>query len=252
MSNEARPGPPHILVVDDDPRIRSMLRRYLTEEGFRVSDVADGTALRAALDRGDVALVLLDLMIPGEDGLALARHIRQRSDVPIIMLTGKGDLIDRVVGLEAGADDYIPKPFHLREVLARIRTVLRRSRLAPGPVATAGPASASALDRETVAFQGWRLDLVKRELRNPAGVPVALTTGEFELLRAFARNANRVLSRDQLLDLVKGREWAAYDRSIDTQVVRLRRKIERDPRKPELIKTVRGAGYIFAVAVSAG
>lgn len=251
MSNQARTGPAHILVVDDDPRIRSMLRRYLTDEGFRVSDVSNGAAMRVALEHGDIALVLLDLVIPGEDGLALARHIRQRSDIPIIMLTGKGELIDRVVGLEAGADDYISKPFHLREVLARIRTVLRRVSLKPAPAAAA-EAVAPVPDRETIAFQGWRLDLVRRELLNPAGAPVPLTTAEFELLRAFARNANRVLSRDRLLDLVKGRAWSAYDRSIDTQVVRLRRKIERDPSKPELIKTVRGGGYIFAVAVNSG
>ncbi len=239
----------HVLVVDDDPRIRAMLRRYLVQEGFRISEAADGGALRVALDRERVDLVLLDLMMPGEDGLSLARQIRQRSDVPIIMLTGKSDLIDRVAGLEAGADDYVAKPFHLREVLARIRTVLRRGRTA---VASAPAEAASTDAREVLVFQGWRLDLVRRELRRAGGELVPLTTGEFELLRAFAGHPNRVLARDQLMTLVKGQEWAAFDRSVDAQVVRLRRKIEADPAHPALIKTVRGAGYVFATSITKG
>jgi two-component system OmpR family response regulator len=241
--------PAHVLVVDDEPRIRTMLRRYLVEEGFQVSDAADGAAMRTVLERETIHLVLLDLMMPGEDGLALARHIRQRSEIPIIMLTGKGDLIDRVVGLEAGADDYITKPFELREVLARIRTVMRRA----GPrAAPATPLRAPAIDgmaNEILVFQGWRLDLIKRELKQSAGDLVSLTAGEFELLRVFARHPNRVLSRDQLIELVKGRDWAAYDRAVDTQVGRLRKKLEPDPGKPTLIKTVRGGGYIFAASV---
>ena len=246
---------PHILVVDDDPRIRTMLRRYLVDEGFRVSEAGDGVAMRAILDQDVPDLVLLDLMIPGEDGFALARHIRQRTAIPIIMLTGKSDLIDRVAGLEAGADDYIAKPFHLREVLARIRTVLRRAQPASSPLAAQAaapeplPASSPA---EIFAFSRWHFDLLKRELRRDDGALVSLTTGEFALLRVFVLNANRVLNRDQLMDLVKGREWTAYDRTIDTQVVRIRKKIERDPNRPELIKTVRGAGYVFATAVTAG
>jgi two-component system phosphate regulon response regulator OmpR len=242
---------PHILIVDDDPKIRSMLRRYLTGEGFRVSEAPDGAAMRAVLEGGGVELVLLDLVMPGEDGLSLARHIRQRAATPIIMLTGKGDLIDRVAGLEAGADDYIAKPFHLREVLARIRSVMRRAPGA-GPAAPAEPARREGGADEALAFLGWRFDPVRRELRNPEGAVVPLTSGEFDLLHAFLRNPNRVLSRDQLMDQVKGREWAAFDRTIDTQVVRLRKKIERDPRNPELIKTVRGAGYVFAAAVGGG
>jgi len=237
----------HLLVVDDDQRIRTMLRRYLTAEGFKVSEAADGAAMRAALDHVRTDLVLLDLMMPGEDGLSLARHVRQRSDIPIIMLTGKGDLIDRVAGLEAGADDYIAKPFHLREVLARIRTVLRRGRSSVVPAVATETAA-----QETLVFQGWRLDLVGRELRRADGEIVPLTTGEFELLRAFAGHPNRVLARDQLMNLVKGQEWAAYDRAVDAQVVRLRRKIEADPSHPALIKTVRGAGYVFATAVTKG
>ena len=197
--------------------------------------------------------VLLDLMMPGEDGLSLARYIRQRSDIPIIMLTGKGDLIDRVVGLEAGADDYITKPFELREVLARIRTVMRRAAPRPAPAAPA-PAAAAAdgAKEEVLVFQGWRLDLVRRELTRPTGEIVPLTAGEFDLLCAFARHPNRVLTRNQLIELVKGRDWAAYDRAIDTQVGRLRKKLEADPANPTLIKTVRGGGYIFASAVKAG
>lgn len=236
----------HILVVDDETRIRTMLRRYLEGEGFKVSEAADGTEMRRAIDNETIDLVLLDLMMPGDDGLSLARHIRQRSAVPIIMLTGKGELIDRVAGLEAGADDYIAKPFHLREVLARIRTVLRRTQ---APAASAAPGSAEPV-REMLHFQGWQMDLLRRELRAPDGREVSLTSSEFELLRVFATHPNRVLNRDQLMELVKGREWEVYDRAIDTQVVRLRRKIEADQHNPALIKTVRGAGYVFAAAVS--
>ncbi len=243
----------HILVVDDEPRIRTMLRRYLVDEGFEVSDAADGRAMRAALEREAIHCVLLDLMIPGEDGLSLARYIRQRSEIPIIMLTGKGDLIDRVVGLEAGADDYITKPFELREVLARIRTVMRRAGPRPAPAALAAvTAAAGAAKDEILVFQGWRLDVVRRELTRPTGEVVPLTAGEFDLLCAFARHPNRVLGRTQLIELVKGRDWAAYDRAIDTQVGRLRKKLERDPANPTLVKTVRGGGYIFASAVRAG
>jgi two-component system phosphate regulon response regulator OmpR len=240
----------HILVVDDDPRIRMMLRRYLEGEGFTITEAAEGAAMRLAFAKGDIDLVLLDLMLGTEDGLALAREIRQRGATPIIMLTGKGDMIDRVVGLEAGADDYIAKPFHLREVLARIRTVLRR---APATASNPAPATASAAPAAGVlTFEGWRMDLDRRELRQPSGETVFLTSGEFELLRVFVTHPNRVLSRDQLMDLVKGREWEAYDRAMDTQIVRLRKKIQADAGQPMLIKTVRGAGYIFASNVTRG
>lgn len=242
----------HVLIVDDEPRIRTMLRRYLVEEGFKVSDAADGAGMRAALAREAIDLVLLDLMMPGEDGLSLARHIRQRSEIPIIMLSGKGDLVDRVVGLETGADDYITKPFELREVLARIRTVLRRAATRDASAASEPSLAANVNASEVLVFEGWRLDLVRRELRWQTGESVPLTAGEFELLRAFTTNPNRVLNRDQLIDLVKGREWAAYDRGVDTQVMRLRKKIEPDPSNPRLIKTVRGAGYVFAAAVMVG
>jgi two-component system, OmpR family, response regulator len=238
---------PHIIVVDDDQRIRTMLRRYLTEEGFSVAEAADGAGLRQAMDEQPSDLILLDLVMPGEDGLTLARYIREHSKTPIIILTGKGDVIDRVAGLEAGADDYIGKPFHLREVLARIRTVLRRAQSA-GESAPA--AAAPAPPGDIAAFQGWRLDRMKRELRRADGELVPLTTAEYELLNAFTRSANRVLSRDQLMDMVKGRDWAVNDRAVDAQIGRLRKKIEPDPKNPDLIKTIRGAGYMFATAVT--
>jgi two-component system phosphate regulon response regulator OmpR len=241
--------PPHILVVDDERRIRTILRRYLTDEGYRISEAADGQAMRAVLERETVTLILLDVNMPGEDGLTLARELRRHSEIPIIMLTGKGDLVDRVAGLETGADDYITKPFELREVLARIRTVMRRADRRSTSTAIT---SINAGNAGILVFDGWRLDLPRRELLNPTGNAVSLTAGEFDLLRVFARHPNRVLSRDQLMDLVKGREWSAYDRAIDTQIVRLRYKIERDPGQPTLIKTVRGSGYIFAAAVTVG
>lgn len=238
----------HVLVVDDEPRIRTMLRRYLSGEGMRVSEAADGTQMRACLADDAADVVLLDLGLPGEDGLSLARDLRRGSDVAIIMLTGKGELIDRVVGLEAGADDYIVKPFELREVLARIRTVARRVRPAPAAAAPAAePAGGEVLD-----FEGWRLDLTRRSLTRPDGGEVGLTGGEFDLLATFARHPNQVLARDRLMDLAKGRDWASYDRAVDTQVTRLRKKIEADPANPLLIKTVRGAGYVFAAKVSRG
>jgi two-component system, OmpR family, response regulator len=236
----------HILVVDDDSRIRDLLSRYLEGEGFRVTPVPDGAAMRGAISRSRFDFVLLDLVLPGEDGLSLAKEIRQQSDVPIIILTGKGDTIDRVVGLELGADDYITKPFHLREVLARIRTVLRRAR----PASAAAETAVQSSGGNRITFDGWELDIARRELRSPAGGLVPITSGEFALLEAFARNANRVLNRDQLMDLTRGQEWAPFDRSIDTQVGRLRKKIESDPNNPTLIKTVRGVGYVFAASVT--
>ena len=240
---------PQVLIVDDDARVRTMLRRYLAEEGFEVSEAADGVEMRKRFGPR-IDLVLLDLMMPGEDGLSLARTIRQTSEVPIIVLTGKGDVIDRVAGLEAGADDYLGKPFHLRELLARIRTVMRRTR--PGRPAETPAQPPRRGEPDALLFQGWRLELGSRELHRPGGAVQPLTGGEFELLRALARNPNRVVSRDQLMDLVKGQAWAANDRAIDTQIARLRRKIEAEPGRPSLLKTVRGAGYVFAANVTPG
>ena len=232
------PDSPAILVVDDDPQIRTLLRRYLEQEQFQVYQAADGQQMRQVLDGHAIDLVLMDLTLPGEDGLSLSRHIRQTSSIPIIMLTGKSDVIDRVAGLEAGADDYIAKPFHLREVLARIRTVLRRSNV------TAPPAA------QSLRFAQWRLNLHRRVLVDGQGQDIALTASEFDLLKIFLENSNRVLSRDVLMDLTKGHEWAPYDRAIDTQIGRLRKKIEADTTKPSLIKTVRGTGYVLAVDVT--
>ena len=228
---------PSVLVVDDDPQIRTLLRRYLTEEQFRVAEAADGGQMRKVMESTAVDLVLMDLTLPGEDGLSLARHIRQTSNVPIIMLTGKSDVIDRVAGLEAGADDYIPKPFHLREVLARIRTVMRRTVPVAGPIA------------QILRFSCWRLNTHRRCLLDETGETVPLTSSEFALLKILVENNNRVLSRDALMDMTKGHEWSPYDRAIDTQIGRLRKKIERDTNNPEIIKTVRGAGYILSADV---
>lgn len=224
-------GQQHILVVDDDAQIRRMLRRSLEEEGYRVTESTDGSDVEAAI-RSGVHLVTLDLNLGRADGLSVARQLRQMSNVPIIMITGKGDMIDRIVGLEIGADDYIAKPFHLREVLARIRSVLRRSSNAPAQATT------------VVRFDGFVLDPARRALTGPDG-DIALTSGEFDLLAVFVGNAHVVLNRDRIMDLLKGHDWSPNDRSIDNQVARLRKLIEPDTRNPQLIKTVRGAGYCF-------
>jgi two-component system OmpR family response regulator len=237
------PATPHILIVDDHREIRDLVTRALTKEGFRVSAAADGNAMRKALADKRVDLVLLDLMLPGEDGLSLCRWMRARSAIPVIMLTGKGDEIDRVIGLEMGADDYIAKPFGSRELIARIRAVLRR--------ASQPPAAASPDERpKRYSFDSWGLDTGARALVRPDGTTVPLSTGEYDLLIALVERPQRVLSRDQLLDLARGRQSAGLDRSIDTQVSRLRRKLERDPSDPKLIKTVWGGGYVFTPAVS--
>jgi two-component system, OmpR family, response regulator len=232
---------PHLLIVDDDPEIRDLLARYLRRQGFRVDLAADGRAMARQLEAGRFDLVVLDLMLPGEDGLSLCRRLRATSSLPVIMLTAMGEETDRIVGLEMGADDYLAKPFNPRELLARIRAVLRRAHGVPPP-ATAEPSAA-------LAFAGWRLDVGRRELRDQDGVLVPLTSGEFDLLLAFAERPQRVLNRDQLLDLTRGRSAQAFDRSIDVQLSRLRRKIEADPKDPQLIKTVRGGGYMLSAPV---
>ena len=231
-----------LLIVDDDVEIRDLLAHYLTKENFRVITAKNGAAVDRILSEQRIHLVVLDLMLPGEDGLSICRRIRARSAVPIIILTAKGEEIDRIVGLEMGADDYLAKPFNPRELAARIRAVLwRTNHIYPGP--------GREIHEETLAFDGWRINIAKRELIAPEGDKTELSSGEFDLLVAFAANAGRILSRDQLLDLVRGRALELYDRSIDVQVSRLRRKIETDPQKPALIKTVRGAGYIFTATV---
>ena len=238
------PSAQHILVVDDDPAIRELLRDSLEPEGFRVSEAADSAAMRALLSAGHIDLVTLDLMLGGENGLNLAREIRSRHDTPIVMITGKGDTIDRVVGLELGADDYIAKPFHPREVVARVRAVLRRKARSGAGQPFSNPAS------ERLAFEGWTLDLGRREVISKHNAALALTTAEFNLLEIFARRPQRVHSRDTIMDLLKGHDWTPFDRSIDALVSRLRRKIEADPENPRLLKTVRSVGYVFACEVS--
>ncbi|MCB1521993.1 MAG: response regulator [Hyphomicrobiaceae bacterium] len=237
-----------ILVVDDDPKVRLLLRRCFEDEGYRVSEVARGMDVVPAIERSEFDLVTLDLTLPDTDGLTVARAIRERSRVPIIMVTGKGDMIDRIIGLEIGADDYIAKPFHLREVLARVRAVLRRAAQASAPVA---PAAASSPPERLVAltFEGWTALIERREVRNVDGGVCNLTTAEFGLLEIFLKHPNRVLSRDQIMDLLKGHEWSPLDRSVDNLVARLRKKIETHPDAPKLVKTVRGLGYLFAATV---
>ena len=232
-----------ILVVDDEDQIRSLLRNLLEREGFCVSEASSSAEALEILARETQSLVTLDINLAGEDGFALARDIRSRLDVPIIMISGKADEIDRIVGLELGADDYIVKPFNLREVLARVRAVLRRYE--PRAVVPPHPGG-----RTRVGFAGWQIDVEGRELRDPTGQVVDLTTAEFNLLTIFLERPKRVLSRDQLLDLLKGAEWSPFDRSIDTLIARLRKKIEADAERPGLIKTVRGVGYVFSVDVT--
>lgn len=237
---------PHILIVDDDQKVRLLLRRCFEGEGYRVTELTRGSQAPSVVDAGDIDLVTLDLTLPDIDGLSVARTIRERSQVPIIMVTGKGDLIDRVIGLEVGADDYISKPFHLREVLARVRAVLRRAR------SEAGAAAGARAPGRVYRFDRWTLDLDRRELRDAQGAVSNLTTAEFGLIEIFAQHANRVLTRDQIMDLLKGHEWSPLDRSIDNLVARLRRKIESSQDEPCLIKTVRGLGYILTAQVHAG
>jgi two-component system OmpR family response regulator len=232
---------PHILVVDDDREIRDLLARFLERHRLRVTAVRDGREARRAWTNGHYHLVVLDLMLPGESGLDLARWMRSQSDVPIVMLTAMGDETDRIIGLELGADDYVPKPFNPRELLARSRAVLRR---AGDPGERRGdPAS------RTLLFNGWTLEPGRRRLLNPEGAEVALTGGEYDLLVALVERANRVLTRDMLLDLLRGRQAGPFDRAIDVAISRLRRKLEDDGRNAQLIKTVRSGGYVLAATV---
>ena len=235
----------HILVVDDDRDVRDLLRECFESEGFHVLEASNGSDMNALLADQPVSLITLDLQLGGESGLELARQIRAKTNVPIVMITGKGDTIDRVVGLELGADDYIAKPFHVREVLARTRAVLRRYRDTGVSVAVATNAPAT----EALAFDTWILDIQKRSLQSVSGETRDLTTAEFNILEMFAARPGRVLSRDNIMDLLKGHDWSPLDRSIDSLIVRVRRKIEVNPATPQFIKTVRGVGYVFAEEV---
>ena len=236
-------GQDHILVVDDDAEIRALLREYLQKQDYRVTAVADGKAMRGAIEVSKPDVIVLDLMLPGEDGLALCRDLRARSQIPIIMLTARGDETDRIVGLEMGADDYLPKPFNPRELLARIKSVLRRARAVPDNLRTPDAAS--------YRFAGWALDVATRNLAAPDSVVVALSGTEYRLLRVFLDHPNRVLTRDQLIDFMLSRDAAPFDRAIDVQVSRLRHRLRDDAKEPVLIKTVRGQGYVFAARVEA-
>ena len=237
---------PHVAVLDDEVDITQLLGNYLQMQGFRVSQVHSGRQLLALMASDPAALVLLDLGLPGEDGFAIARQLREHWRCGLVIVTGRGDAIDKVVGLEIGADDYVTKPFDLRELLARIKAVLRR--LVPAEPA-ASPAAAVPAERTRLRFAGWELDTAARRLLDGTGAEVVLTTGEFELLQVLARHAGRVLSRDFLLEQTRGREAAPFDRTIDVLIGRLRKKLADSADEPQLIKSVRGAGYLFVPAV---
>jgi two-component system, OmpR family, response regulator len=231
----------HILVVDDDRDIRTLLSEYLEKNGFRTSAVADGKGMRRVLDQVHVDLIVLDVMLPGEDGLQLCRELRQKSQLPVIMLTALGDDVDRIVGLEVGADDYLAKPFNPRELLVRIRAVLRRTIHAPrDPLPT---------EVRGYRFGQWRLDTTSRTLTRNDGTTSALTGAEFRLLAILLAHGNRVLSRTQLMELIRGRDAEPFDRSIDVRISRLRQALGDDARSPQIIKTVYGEGYVIGVAV---
>jgi two-component system phosphate regulon response regulator OmpR len=223
-----------VLVVDDDPAIREMLAGYLADHGYEVTQAANGAALRAEMERARPAVVLLDIGLPGEDGLTLARFLRERYEVGIIMVTGASDVVDRVAGLEVGADDYIAKPFDPRELRARLKSVLRRLEKKDSPKAQA-----------RVSIGNCFLDLKSRTLSDAKGREVPITSMEFDLLKTLVEHPNQVLTRDQLLTMTRNRDWEPFDRSIDIRITRLRRKVEDDPARPRVIKTVRGAGYMF-------
>jgi two-component system OmpR family response regulator len=230
---------PHILIVEDARDIREPLARYLREHGYRATTAADAAAARKLMRGAAIDLVVLDIMMPGEDGLSLCRSIRESSQTPVILLTARGEEVDRIIGLEMGADDYIPKPFSPRELIARIAAVLRRTQ--------ALPPRQKPPESERVKFGDWILDTGQRELIGPDGMAMPLSSGEFRLLSALLERPKMALSRNQLLDLTKGREAELFDRSIDNHVSRLRKKIEPDPKNPRYIKTVWGGGYMFAV-----
>ncbi len=230
---------PHLLVIDDDREIRDLLALFFEREGFRVTTARDAREARRLLQAGMFQLVVLDLMLPGESGLDFARWLRSQMPTPVVMLTAMAEDADRIAGLEMGADDYVAKPFNPRELLARVRAVLRRT----------GERSAEAPAR-SIGFAGWVLDPVRRRLLNPEGVEVALTGGEFELLGTLVERANRVLTRDMLLELLRGRQAGPFDRAIDVAISRLRRKLEDNGRQAQLIKTVRGGGYVLAAEVT--
>ncbi len=237
-----------VLVVEDEEAIRELVATYLEQEGFAVLAAPDGTSMRSTLAENSVDLIVLDVRLPDEDGFDLVRELRRTRDTPVILLTGKAAPVDRIVGLELGADDYLAKPFELRELLARIRSVLRRTL---GSVAQAAPGSGHGHEEIRVrVFSGWALDPVRRRLFSPEGAEVELTGAEFELLRELVENAQQPISRNQLLNAAQSRDWEPHDRSIDVSISRLRKKLESDPGNPTLIKTIRNVGYILASEVT--
>lgn len=229
-----------VYLVEDDPEIRELVRGLLTREDFRCEAAPDADAFWALFDRQAPDLVILDIMMPGEDGLSICRRLQGRSRVPVLIASARGEALDRVVGLEVGADDYLGKPFEPRELVARVRALLRRGNR---PTPAGSP--------RVLGFAGWRLDLATRELADPEGAPLELTAGEFDLLSAFLGRPRTILSRDDIMDILKGRAADVFDRSIDIQVSRLRRKLGDDPREPRLIRTIRNAGYLFTPDVEA-
>jgi DNA-binding response OmpR family regulator len=245
-TGETMAGSGSILVVDDDPEVRDMIVEYLSNHGFEVAEAGSGEQMRAALARRVPDVVLLDLNLPGEDGLTLARYLREHHDVGIIMVTAAGEVVDRIVGLEVGADDYVAKPFDPRELRARLKSVMRRVHSRTGRQEAGTAAARSATKRLHVGR--CLLDLGTHQLFTGAGEEIPITSMEFDLLRVFAEHPNQVLSRDRLLTLTRNREWEPFDRSIDIRIARLRKKIEEDPDKPQVIRTVRGAGYMFVPA----
>ncbi|MEP7100900.1 MAG: response regulator [Burkholderiales bacterium] len=252
MSQAEDPPSPLVLVVDDEPELRSLLAEYFGRHGFTVRTAADAAAARLAVAEAAPALAILDINMPGENGLSLARWLRESQPrTGLVMLTTAGESIDRIVGLELGADDYLPKPFEVRELLARVRAVLRRAEVTAAAVAAATPIAASvkaASSTRRVAFGACQLDLDERRLLAADGADIEISAAEFDLLALFARHPNRPLNRDQIMEQAHNRGWDVFDRSIDLRIMRLRRKIERNPDKPELIKTVRNVGYVFVPA----
>ena len=261
-SEGANVVPQHIAILDDEPDITQLLATYFAASGFRVTQLHNGAGLMELMASAKPDLVLLDLGLPGEDGFAIARRLREHWACGLVIVTGRGDAVDKVVGLEIGADDYVTKPFDLRELLARVKAVLRRTQgnspdnvpavPSPAPVQRSAPGDAATVqDSERFRFAGWLLDRPARRLLGPQGVEVPLTSGEFDLLSVFVRHPGRVLSRDFLLESTRGREAAPFDRTIDVQIGRLRRKLEVDSQDPRILKSVRGAGYVLVPGVQA-
>lgn len=238
-------GQYQLLVVDDDPDVRELIQDYFSDNGFRVVEAKDATAMRSAIEASVPDVVLLDVGLPGEDGLSLARYLREHHDVGVIMVSGAGETVDRIIGLEVGADDYVTKPFDPRELHARVKCVLRRYQRSGEPQDEADARTSANISNGKLSVGDYTLDLNSRQLLGVDEIEIPTTAMEFDLLQVFAERPNRAMSRDQLLSLTQGRDWDPYDRSIDIRIARLRKKIETDPDKPQVIKTVRGVGYMF-------